>query len=88
MRNSISGQADVDYIISPVKNACGEFYDSRKYNSSSHLPCDADANGAYNIAKKGLWAINQIKTAEAETKVNISISNAKWLQYAQTHNVF
>ena len=88
MRNSISGQADVDYIISPVKNACGEFYDSRKFNSSSHLPCGADANGAYNIAKKGLWAINQIKTAEAETKVNIAISNAKWLQYAQTHNVF
>ncbi len=77
MRNS---NADVDYLISPVKNSNGEFYDSRNYNTpDSQLPADADANGAYNIARKGLWAVNQIK----DDVKNLSISNADWLKYAQ-----
>ena len=38
MRNSITGRTDVYYIISPVKNAAGRFYDSRK--AASDLPCD------------------------------------------------
>lgn len=86
MRNSVSGNGDIDYLISPVKNLNGEFYDSRNYDSTSSLPCDADSNGAYNIARKGLWAVNQIKQAEDETKANISIKNSDWLQYAQTQN--
>lgn len=86
MRNSVSGNGDIDYLISPVKNLNGEFYDSRNYDSTSSLPCDADSNGAYNIARKGLWAVNQIKQSEDETKANISIKNSDWLQYAQTQN--
>lgn len=86
MRNSVSGNGDIDYLISPVKNSKGEFYDSRNYDLTSSLPCDADSNGAYNIARKGLWAVNQIKQAEDETKANISIKNSEWLQYAQTQN--
>ena len=86
MRNSVSGNGDIDYLISPVKNSKGEFYDSRNYDSTSSLPCDADSNGAYNIARKGLWAVNQIKQAEDETKAKISIKNSEWLQYAQTQN--
>lgn len=86
MRNSVSGNGDIDYLIPPVKNLNGEFYDSRNYDSTSSLPCDADSNGAYNIARKGLWAVNQIKQAEDETKANISIKNSDWLQYAQTQN--
>ena len=86
MRNSVSGNGDIDYLISPVKNLKGEFYDSRNYDLTSSLPCDADSNGAYNIARKGLWAVNQIKQAEDETKAKISIKNSEWLQYAQTQN--
>ena len=86
MRNSVSGNGDIDYLISPVKNSSGEFYDSRNYDLTSSLPCDADSNGAYNIARKGLWAVNQIKQAEDETKAKISIKNSEWLQYAQTQN--
>lgn len=86
MRNSVSGNGDIDYLISPVKNSKGEFYDSRNYDLTSSLPCDADSNGAYNIARKGLWAVNQIKQAEDETKAKISIKNSEWLQYAQTQN--
>lgn len=87
MRNSISGRTDVDFLISPVKNCKGNFYDSR--HVSSDLPIDADANGAYNIARKVLWVIEQFKTTDIDSlsKVKIAISNKEWLQYAQTHSI-
>ena len=83
MRNSIpnSTAPEDDYLISPVRNATGGFYDSRKADET--LPKDADANGAYNIARKGLWAIDQIKNAEDITNVKLAISNKEWLEYAQ-----
>ncbi|WP_291403424.1 type V CRISPR-associated protein Cas12a/Cpf1 [Daejeonella sp.] len=83
MRNSVTG-TDEDYLISPVKNAQGIFYDSRK--ADDNLPKDADANGAYHIAKKGLWILEQVnKTQSAEElkKLNLAISNKEWLQYTQ-----
>jgi CRISPR-associated protein Cpf1 len=89
MRNSISGRTDVDYLISPVKNDRGDFYDSRDFQKieSAYLPKDADANGAYNIARKVLWAIEQFKNGQEDEldKVKIAISNKEWLEYAQTH---
>nr|QWN56480.1 DNase-dead CRISPR-associated endonuclease Cas12a [synthetic construct] len=88
MRNSITGRTDVDFLISPVKNSDGIFYDSRNYEAQENaiLPKNADANGAYNIARKVLWAIGQFKKAEDEKldKVKIAISNKEWLEYAQT----
>ena len=88
MRNSITGSTNPedDYLISPVRNSTGGFYDSRDYQGGNAvLPTDADANGAYNIARKGLWAIEVLKnTPEDEIdKANLSISNAKWLEFAQ-----
>ena len=89
MRNNITGKTDVDYIISPVMNNMGNFYDSRQYDNedSSLLPQNADANGAYNIARKALWAIDRIKEAEDDElkNVKIAISNKEWIEYAQTH---
>ena len=82
MRNSIPN-SDIDYLISPVKNKNGVFYDSRKFTNESALPTDADANGAYNIARKGLWAVDQIKNAEDISTVKLSISNSEWLRFAQ-----
>lgn len=80
MRNSVSN-SETDYLLSPVADENGNFYDSRK--CADTLPKDADANGAYNIARKGLWAIRQIKdTAEGE-RLNLAISNKEWLQFAQ-----
>lgn len=82
MRNSISGSVDVDYLISPVCDSKGVFYDSRTCCDS--LPKDADANGAYNIARKVLWAINKMKETQDEVgKVKINISNKDWLEFAQ-----
>lgn len=87
MRNSISGNVDVDYIISPVRNENNEFYDSRDYKDNEYavLPRDADANGAYNIARKGLMLINRMKETPDEdlAKMKLAITNAEWLEYAQ-----
>ena len=80
MRNSITG-TETDYLISPVANSKGDFFDSRSAHAS--LPQNADANGAYNIARKGLWAIDKIRTAEDPKKVKLAISNREWLDYAQ-----
>lgn len=88
MRNSITGSTlpEDDYLISPVANDRGEFYDSRNYKgTNAALPCDADANGAYNIARKALWAISVLKSTPDEmlNKANLSITNAEWLEYTQ-----
>ena len=80
MRNSKTG-TDIDYLISPVKSPDGTFYFSDKAPDS--LPQNADANGAYNIARKVLWATERMKEDEDETKTKISIKNSEWLEYAQ-----
>ena len=88
IRNSITGSTlpEDDYLISPVANDRGEFYDSRNYKgTNAALPCDADANGAYNIARKALWAISVLKSTPDDmlNKANLSITNAEWLEYTQ-----
>lgn len=80
MRNSITN-SDVDYLLSPVADENGHFYDSR--NCGDSLPCDADANGAYNIARKGLWAIRQIQNSQEGERPNLAIKNKDWLIFAQ-----
>ena len=82
MRNSITG-TETDYLISPVANAKGEFYDSR--TASETLPKNADANGAYNIARKGLWVVEQIKQADDLKKLKLAISNKEWLGFVQNY---
>jgi hypothetical protein len=80
MRNSITG-TDIDYLVSPVADEAGNFYDSRKAHGM--LPKDADANGAYNIARKGLMLMRRIQKANDLKKVNLAISNRDWLRFAQ-----
>ena len=80
MRNSKTGTAE-DYLISPVRNASGTFFDSRRANAAQ--PRDADANGAYNIARKGLWTVNSIKIDGDKLSVKLSMTNTQWLEYAQ-----
>lgn len=88
MRNSIPNNTKVDYIISPVRNSDGVFYDSRNYEKLEYspLPKNADANGAYNIARKAMWAIGNIKAAENEEElkgVRLAITKKEWLEMAQ-----
>lgn len=81
MRNSVTG-SEIDYLISPVADDNGMFYDSR--TCGDFLPENADANGAYNIARKGLWMAMQIAQTASDEKVNLSLSNKEWLTFAQT----
>jgi CRISPR-associated protein Cpf1 len=99
MRNSDS-QTGEDWMISPVKNQDGYFFrtlgylyeindgfDFRKINENYIK--DADANGAYNIAKKGLWIVEKLQQTDADqlNKANLAISNKEWLSYAQEHTL-
>jgi len=80
MRNSITG-TETDYLVSPVADENGIFYDSR--SCGDELPENADANGAYNIARKGLMMIEQIKEAKDLDNLKFDISNKSWLNFAQ-----
>ena len=80
MRNSITG-TETDYLVSPVADENGKFYDSRTCGTS--LPENADANGAFNIARKGLMLIEQIKASDDLAKLKFDISNKSWLNFAQ-----
>ncbi len=80
MRNSITNSEE-DYLLSPVADENGHFFDSREEIES--LPNNADANGAYNIARKGLWIMEQIKKTDNLAKLKLTISNKEWLHFAQ-----
>lgn len=84
MRNS-SNDGTRDYIISPVMNDNGEFFNSEVSDASK--PKDADANGAFNIARKGLWVLEQIRNTPSGDKLNLAMSNAEWLEYAQLNQI-
>ena len=84
IRNSISTfhaeeknipEKDRDFILSPVANDNGEFFDSRKSNDKK--PKDADANGAYHIALKGLLLIDKIKNKDDR----LNIENKEWFEF-------
>lgn len=80
MRNSITG-TDEDYLISPVADTNNNFYDSRKVDGT--LPQNADANGAYNIARKGLIVLEKINKTDLSKKVDLSQNNRDWLNFVQ-----
>ena len=90
MRNSLPGSTlpQDDYIISPVCDADGHFFDSR-VDHQHRLPQDADANGAYNIARKGLMIIRQLHDAQRSgidingKDFRLDLSNKAWLRFAQ-----
>ena len=80
MRNSKT-RTDIDYMQSPVSDENGVFYNSNKCGKS--LPENADANGAYNIARKGLMIIDKINKSDNLNKIDLTISNKEWLVFAQ-----
>ena len=80
MRNSRTN-SEVDYLLSPVADEQGHFFDSREGIGS--LPDNADANGAFNIARKGLWIIRKVQGTPSDEKMSLAISNKEWLQFAQ-----
>ncbi|MFA6100545.1 MAG: type V CRISPR-associated protein Cas12a/Cpf1 [Victivallaceae bacterium] len=76
-----SGTDENDFILSPVE----PFFDSRK--KYTKLPENGDANGAYNIARKGICMLNKIDAAENLPKINLLITKRDWQEYAQSDAV-
>ncbi len=74
-----------DFILSPVSpNNKGVFFNSETADVT--LPKDADANGAYHIALKGLWVLQQLRQFNKDKKMNLAISNKDWLKFVQEKN--
>ena len=70
---------EIDYILSPVE-VKGKFFDSRAANDG--MPKDADGNGAYHIALKGLMTISNIKNGKLpESKKGMM--HKTWFEFVQ-----
>lgn len=71
-------------MLSPVKNEDGKFFNSDEVKDGT-LPENADANGAYNIARKGLLLVERIKDCPDEKldKVDLKVTNLDWMKFAQ-----
>ena len=80
MRNS-NATTEEDYILSPVVHNGKQFCTIDEVNKGknaegnwiSKLPVDADANGAYHIALKGLYLLMNPQTKKIE--------NEKWFKF-------
>ena len=87
MRNSIPN-SEIDYLISPVRADDGTFFDSReqkKLAETGHhpkLPLDADANGAYHIALKGLYLLRNNFNLNKNGYIE-NIKDADWFKFAE-----
>ena len=93
IRNSGIKKEDDNFLYSPVRNENGEHFDTRNHVNNGDLSeiVDADANGAYNIACKGLimdahikhWIGNgrPMKSAKKDDKtsdLDLFISDKEW----------
>ncbi|GBF51616.1 putative CRISPR-associated protein Cpf1 [Leptospira ryugenii] len=79
--NGEQGFEERDFILSPVVGSDGKFFNS--LDASSQEPKDADANGAYHIALKGLMNLHVINETDDESlgKPSWKISNKDWLNF-------
>jgi len=73
IRNTGNDKKDNDFILSPVRDENGDFFDSRNIKENENLPQNGDANGAYNIARKGIIMREHIKRG-----LNLFIRNEEW----------
>jgi CRISPR-associated protein Cpf1 len=86
---------DDDFILSPVRDGdwiTGNHFDSREFLDASpcldwhnpKMPTSWDANGAFNIARKGLMMLKRI--AENPEKPNLFISDEEWDERLSEHS--
>lgn len=82
---------DDNFLYSPVRNYNGEHFDTRNHenNGDLELIVDADANGAFNIARKGLIMDAHIKEwirqgkpktkgDKSSTDLDLFVSDREW----------
>lgn len=78
-----------DFLQSPIwSEEHQQFFDSRKVTNTA-MPENGDANGAYNIARKGILLLSKIrKHAKADREFkrypDLFISNSEWDKFAQS----
>ena len=77
----------IDKIISPVMNDDGTFFETDI--NSNEIPKDGDANGSFNIGRKGIILLDKIlNSSEEELKdINLTISNEEWFLYTNNHQL-
>lgn len=81
LRNS---DKTIDELRSPVVNRSGVFFNSSK--ASVNQPKDADANGAFNIGRKGIMLVERIlASSDYLSDKDMFISNEEWIEYARMH---
>ncbi len=80
--NGLKGEKEQDYILSPVADAHGRFFNSL-CAFKDPLPIDADANGAYHVALKGLLLLKKLDKAKDLSKFKITVSLQEWLTFVQ-----
>lgn len=85
---------EFDYILSPVANTEGKFFDSREFSEvkDAKYPKDADANGAYNIARKGQLLLKKnIANAKVDDKgqikCDLKIDKVAWFNDVQANSI-
>jgi CRISPR-associated protein Cpf1 len=78
-----SGTHENDFILSPVE----PFFDSRKGHQL--LPENGDANGAYNIARKGICILDIIQAANLSLKTgpDLLVTKKSWQNFAQQSDI-
>jgi RuvC nuclease domain/Alpha helical recognition lobe domain/CRISPR-associated endonuclease Cpf1 PI domain/Nuclease domain/CRISPR-associated endonuclease Cpf1 REC2 domain len=79
--SAVKGSKENDFIQSPVE----PFFDSRY--ATAEQPENGDANGAYNIARKGLCVLGNINNADDVNKADIAISKQQWQEYVQAEEM-
>ena len=81
IRNSGISEKDNNFLYSPVRNNNGIHFDTRIHDNKT-LPADADANGAYNIARKGIIMYSHIqqwkKDGALEKDLDLLVSDEEW----------
>ena len=81
IRNNGCTEQDENFLYSPVRNENGVHFDTRKQDNTKY-PADADANGAYNIARKGIIMHEHIlqwrKEGSKKGDVDLFVSDEEW----------
>lgn len=69
-----------DYLVSPVADDCGQVFCSD--DGLPGMPDCGDANDAYNIARRGLMFVREIRESE-DSFVKLRMSLADWVSFVQ-----
>ena len=82
---SAKSDREKDFILSPVSDSEGRFFDSRR--ATDQEPQNADANGAYHIALKGLKSLRDLSSQTDDGLLQIKpLKNREWFEFIQTEH--